>query len=87
MFGGKFRRFFQSHFLKSFVKSQHNKRLGQCKRCGKCCKILYKCPFLVELKDGSTQCKVYKKRPLQCRTYPITEKDLKNAGCKGFLFD
>ena len=50
-------------------------RQGQCNRCGACCKILFRCPFLVE-DEGAFTCSVYDHRPPSCRLFPMVPTDL-----------
>lgn len=54
-------------------------RKGNCRRCSNCCTFFsFRCPMLW----GNT-CIIYRIRPLQCRKFPRTEKDLrlvKNCG-------
>jgi phosphatidylserine decarboxylase len=47
-------------------------RRGKCVRCGECCSIAFRCPYL----DGENHCTIYERRPKQCGLFPITEKDL-----------
>lgn len=45
-------------------------RRGDCNRCGACCRILYRCPYLKDTPDGNTTCSIYDGRPDQCATFP-----------------
>lgn len=45
-----------------------------------CCKLNYRCPFL------SDSCSIYKLRPLNCRVFPQTEKDLELVKNCGYSF-
>jgi hypothetical protein len=75
---GKFRRLYLYTFKKNYVKKMVSIRKGECRQCGACCKLLYKCPFLIE-KDGLFSCKIYGKiRPINCIIFPINEKDIKD---------
>ncbi len=76
---GKIRRFYKSHFRKREVEELIGIREGECDRCGKCCKILFRCPFLVE-EGETTYCMIYEKRFSQCRLYPIEPKDMEEVG-------
>jgi Fe-S-cluster containining protein len=49
-------------------------RHGECNRCGARCKILFKCPFLVEVK-GMFTCSVYDHRPPSFRLFPTVPAD------------
>ncbi|HVG39003.1 MAG TPA: YkgJ family cysteine cluster protein [Pyrinomonadaceae bacterium] len=73
---GKLRRFVLSNFQKQEVIESLSLRRGECNRCGACCEILFKCPFLKKQDDGSTSCGIYEDRPNQCRLYPIEKRDL-----------
>ncbi len=69
------------HFRVKYVREGINAREGSCDQCGQCCKIIVRCPFLLE-KDGHTSCRVYKFRPLQCRAFPLHDDDLKDIDYK-----
>ncbi|MDE3001217.1 MAG: hypothetical protein OXU79_19240 [Gemmatimonadota bacterium] len=73
---GKIRRFFLVHFRKSYVARQATLLAGECNRCGNCCEILFKCPFLVKHEDGFSVCSIYENRPLQCNAFPIDRRCL-----------
>jgi hypothetical protein len=84
---GKIRRFVNSTFRKREVRTRLAQRRGDCNRCGACCEILFKCPFLKKHDDGSSTCGVYENRPEQCRLYPIEPRDLKEVrGSCSFYF-
>lgn len=72
---GKLRRFYYGHFRQDYIAAQALKREGECIRCGACCEILFKCPFASECDEGST-CKIYEKRPVNCRVFPMDKHDL-----------
>lgn len=75
---GKFRRLYLSTFRKNYVNKMLAQRKGQCNQCGACCKLLLKCPFLIEEKD-SFSCSIYGKvRPVNCVVFPINKKDIKD---------
>ena len=73
---GKLRRFVNIRFRKDEVIEKLALRRGECNRCGACCEILFKCPFLKKHTDGTTTCGIYEDRPDQCRLYPIERRDL-----------
>jgi hypothetical protein len=73
---GKLRRFVSIRFRKEEVVEKLALRRGECNRCGACCEILFKCPFLKKHDDGTTTCGIYEDRPDQCRLYPIERRDL-----------
>ncbi|HYP53305.1 MAG TPA: hypothetical protein VEQ42_07175 [Pyrinomonadaceae bacterium] len=73
---GKLRRFVSANFRKEEVVAALALRRGECNRCGACCEILFKCPFLRKHGDGTTTCGIYEDRPNQCRLFPIERRDL-----------
>ncbi|HEX8097794.1 MAG TPA: hypothetical protein VF507_07145 [Pyrinomonadaceae bacterium] len=62
---GKLRRFVTINFRKQEVIQGLALRRGDCNRCGACCEILFKCPFLKKHRDGTTSCGIYEDRPNQ----------------------
>lgn len=88
---GKIRRVYLSYCRKKYTLEKIVQRSGECKRCGSCCKLLFKCPFFQET-ENEARCLIYKNRSLVCRFYPIDERDveeLKRAYGKicGFHFN
>jgi hypothetical protein len=84
---GKLRRFVSIRFKREEVIESLSLRRGDCNRCGACCEILFKCPFLKKHGDGSTTCGIYEDRPSQCRLYPIDRRDLEEVrGTCSFYF-
>ena len=73
---GKIRRFFLLRFKEKYVEKQMEERQGECNQCGNCCEILFRCPFLVKVEDGSSLCSIYENRPKQCAAFPIDDKCL-----------
>ena len=63
------------------------KRKGQCISCGECCKLPNACTFLKYKDDGSSYCKIYSIRPLNCRKYPRTESEFITEDTCGHTFD
>ena len=81
---GKLRRFVRIRFKKNEALAL---RRGDCNRCGACCEILFKCPFLKKHDDGTTTCGIYEDRPSQCRLFPIDARDLAEVrGTCSFYF-
>lgn len=72
---GKVHRFYVGHFDKTFVARNLARRKGECKRCGVCCQLLLRCAFAAECKEG-VGCKIYTKRPVNCRVFPLHPRDL-----------
>ena len=84
---GKLRRFMSANFRKQEVRESLSLRRGECNRCGACCEILFKCPFLKKHTDGTTTCGIYEDRPNQCRLFPIEKRDLEEVrGTCSFFF-
>jgi hypothetical protein len=84
---GKLRRFVSANFRKDEVIASLALRQGECNRCGACCEILFKCPFLKKHRDGTTTCGIYEDRPNQCRLFPIEKRDLEEVrGSCSFYF-
>ena len=84
---GKLRRFVSANFRKQEVVNSLALRRGECNRCGACCEILFKCPFLKKHDDGTTTCGIYEDRPNQCRLFPIERRDLEEVrGTCSFYF-
>jgi len=84
---GKLRRFVSANFRREEVIAALALRRGECNRCGACCEILFKCPFLKKHRDGTTTCGIYEDRPNQCRLFPIERRDLEEVrGTCSFYF-
>src|SRR5947209_12363046 len=86
---GKIRRFVNTNFRKQEVIASLALRRGECNRCGACCEILFKCPFLKKHKDGTTTCGIYEDRPNVCRLFPIDKRDLQevNGSCSFYFIE
>lgn len=76
---GKIRRFVNTTFRKQEVIEQLALRRGDCNRCGACCELLFKCPFLKKNSDGTSMCGIYENRPNQCRMFPIEPRDIQEV--------
>ena len=74
---GKFRRYYYSSIATSGIAARLALREGDCNRCGACCKILFRCPFLAEPHPGEYSCRIYGHHFGQCKLYPLTPADLK----------
>ena len=77
---GKTRRFVQSTLIQQDTQALLAKRQGECNRCGACCKILFRCPFLGTDAEGQYTCRIYEKRFAQCRLFPLHAADLSELG-------
>ena len=80
---GKIRRAYLGLVRKNYVRSREKLRRGECIRCGACCKLLYVCPHLEELADGTTECKIHERRPINCQIFPINGRDLQDRDLIG----
>ncbi len=76
---GKLRRFVKANFRKQEIIASLTLRRGECNRCGACCELVFKCPFLKKLPDGSGMCGIYENRPNSCRLFPIEKRDIEEV--------
>ena len=62
-------------------------RRGACLRCGRCCAMGFRCPALRGMVGESTWCALpRRRRPRQCRDFPHSPADLREARCHGYSF-
>ncbi len=61
-------------------------RKGECNRCGHCCMLPNRCPFLRFDHEMKALCLIYKMRPLNCRKYPRVEEEHIAFPC-GYYFE
>ncbi len=76
---GKLRRFVKTNFKKHEIIAGLALRQGECNRCGACCELVFKCPFLKKQSDGTTLCGIYENRPNQCRLFPTEQRDIQEV--------
>ncbi len=76
---GKIRRFVNTNFRKQETIASLALRRGECNRCGACCELVFKCPFLKKNPDGSSLCGIYENRPNSCRLFPIEQRDIREV--------
>lgn len=83
----KCRRFYLGNFKPEYIEeSIQAKRQGNCHRCGACCELIYRCPFLGRDSQNLPYCRIYGDlRPANCRNYPFDEIDSEVEQC-GFKF-
>jgi len=74
---GKLRRFALTTVKEDYIARMQSRRTGECLRCGLCCKLLFECPFLKNLPDGSSRCRIHGRKPDNCDFFPIDERDLR----------
>src|SRR6266545_3443322 len=86
---GKIRRFLNTNFRKHEMVAALALRRGECNRCGACCELLFKCPFLKKNSDGTTLCGIYENRPNSCRLFPIEKRDIQElrASCSYYFIE
>ena len=82
---GQARRIFFNYLRTEYVDEQLGKRKGDCRQCGKCCALVFRCPFL----NSESKCIIYHKgRPRHCTTFPLDNNDLQDIdGECGYSFD
>lgn len=83
----KFRRFYLGTFKKDYIAANiAANREGDCHRCGLCCELIYRCPFLGKDAQKLPYCRIYGElRPANCRNYPFDAIDSEVDTC-GFKF-
>jgi hypothetical protein len=81
------RRFYYGVFRADYIKANvAARREGECHRCGLCCQLVYKCPFLGKDADQLPYCRIYGDlRPTNCHSYPFDKVDSEVDQC-GFKF-
>jgi len=52
---GQTRRIFFNYLKKGYVAEQLEKRKGDCRQCGQCCALVFRCPFL----NSESKCIIY----------------------------
>jgi tetratricopeptide (TPR) repeat protein len=89
---GKLRRFYLHMFNRDYLRRNHARRKGECRRCGLCCELMFTCPYL-EGSNGDTSCACHGTRWDNCKIFPVDERDLADRdrvsddGPCGFRFD
>src|SRR5258705_2282534 len=76
---GKIRRFVNTNFRKQDTIDSLSLRRGECNRCGACCELVFKCPFLKKQSDGTSLCGIYENRPNSCRLFPLEQRDIQEV--------
>ena len=73
---GTLRRLFWNVCRPGYVRASLAQRLGECRRCGTCCRLLWRCPYFHD-DDGIPSCRLYTRyRPPNCSNFPIDHRDL-----------
>jgi len=78
-FSAKIWRYWTAYFRPETVASGHRRREGECRLCGACCALLFRCVFF----DSEGRCAIYGSRPKICRVFPISERDIRDVAAKG----
>ncbi|MBI5746610.1 MAG: hypothetical protein HZA13_06395 [Nitrospirae bacterium] len=83
----KIRRYLLCKTGNGYIEKQMAVRLGDCLQCGRCCRLIYRCPFLAG-SGSNIRCLIYHKgRPDQCRAFPIDRRDLGDVDFRcGYFF-
>jgi hypothetical protein len=76
---GKIRRLINTNLRKQEMIAALALRRGDCNRCGACCELVFKCPFLKKNPDGTSLCGIYENRPNSCRLFPIEKRDIEEV--------
>ncbi|MCK4908326.1 MAG: hypothetical protein KAS70_00375 [Planctomycetes bacterium] len=74
---GKTRRAYLVYYHPAYVKKNLRHRVGECHRCGTCCKLMFDCWWLNN-HCQTTGCRHYSLRSRVCHIFPIDERDLKD---------
>jgi hypothetical protein len=75
LLAGKVRRCYLGLLRRGYVRASLARRRGECRRCGACCQLGYRCAVL-RTHELITACHFHKYRPLNCRVFPVDERDL-----------
>jgi len=70
---GQVRRQYLCRLRPGYVARARLRRRGDCRQCGGCCHLTFRCPFWRS--DGL--CKIYQRRTLTCRGFPVDALDLR----------
>lgn len=70
------RRLFWNVCRPGYVRASLAQRSGKCRRCGVCCRLVWRCRYFHYV-DGIPSCRIYTRyRPSNCRNFPIDHRDL-----------
>jgi len=70
---GQARRQYLCRVKPDYVARMRAERLGECRQCGACCHLTFRCPFLT----NELRCDRYERRTVTCRDFPVDAMDLK----------
>lgn len=71
----KIKRHIYIYLFRGRVQKQLELREGNCLQCGRCCKLVFRCPMLVG-ETPHSRCRIYNHRSKVCMQFPISEEDL-----------
>lgn len=71
----KIKRHVYIYLFSGRVQKQLELREGKCLQCGRCCKLVFRCPML-EGEVPHSRCRIYNHRSKVCMQFPISEEDL-----------
>jgi hypothetical protein len=82
----KIKRHICIYLLSGRVQKQLELREGNCLQCGRCCKLVFRCPMLA----GDilhSRCRIYNHRSKVCMQFPVSEEDLMDVNYQcGYSF-
>lgn len=82
----KIKRHIYIYLFSGRVQKQLELREGKCLQCGRCCKLVFRCPMLVG-ETPHSRCRIYNHRSKVCMQFPISEEDLMDVNCQcGYSF-
>ncbi len=70
---GQVRRQYLCRLRPGHVRRARQHRRGECRQCGGCCHLTFRCPFWQT--DGL--CRIYERRTRTCRDFPVDALDLR----------
>ncbi len=70
---GQVRRQYLCRLRPGYVTRTRTRRRGECRQCGSCCQLTFRCPFWQD--DGL--CSHYDRRTRTCRDFPVDARDLR----------
>ncbi|MFO8013204.1 MAG: hypothetical protein R6X20_07855 [Phycisphaerae bacterium] len=70
---GQVRRQYLCRLRPGYVARARRRRRGDCRQCGSCCHLTFRCPFWRA--DGL--CNIYDRRTRTCRDFPVDARDLR----------
>ena len=82
----KIKRHIYIYLFSGRVQKQLELREGKCLQCGRCCKLVFRCPMLAG-ETPNLRCRIYNHRSKVCMQFPISEEDLMDVNYQcGYSF-